>query len=323
MTELNLSFRNKMNGWKFIHRLSAFVGFLIVIASSIILFTQLKDLDLHELFANFSALDRIDFIKACVASAISYLAVANYDRLAVQHFKLPLRWQTVLPLGFCATAIGHNLGAGIATGGAFRYRLYSRLGISTVDIAKIILFCAITFFLGGTLLLGLLLLFSGDINTTGNLMVTTIPHKLLYFLFVPSLIFLCLSAASGTTSLPAKFRAFVPSTPLALRQLFWSVTELSCAAAVLYFLLPAATQISFPLLLAVYLLALFTGGLSASPGGIGVFESMLLLLLPDIHTEGILSAVVIYRLLYHLLPLIITLLICFRYEKLSSRFIKG
>jgi uncharacterized membrane protein YbhN (UPF0104 family) len=92
------------------------------------------------------------------------------------------------------------------------------------------------------------------------------------------------------------------------------------AAAVLYALLPADPSISYAAYFGIYLLAQFAGVVSNIPGGLGVFETVLLLLLPPaVSSNALFTSLIAYRMVYYLLPLGVAILLLAGYEIRSRR----
>jgi phosphatidylglycerol lysyltransferase len=88
-------------------------------------------------------------------------------------------------------------------------------------------------------------------------------------------------------------------------------------AAVLYLLLPDSARIGFLPFIAVYLASVLVGVLSHVPAGLGVLESMLLLLMPQVPPEQLLAAVLTYRAIYEVIPLVIALGLWGSYEMVA------
>jgi hypothetical protein len=77
------------------------------------------------------------------------------------------------------------------------------------------------------------------------------------------------------------------------------------SATALYVLFPAKAGLTFPGFLGVFLLAQIVALLSLLPGGLGVFEAILLILLPtERRPPVVLASLLIYRVIYYLLPLL-------------------
>ncbi len=115
-----------------------------------------------------------------------------------------------------------------------------------------------------------------------------------------------------TRHAPLRFKRFevpVPRPRIAFAQLGVACADLLCAVAVLYVLLPAQASIGFAAFAGVYLLALTAGAASNVPGGIGVFEFVLLLLLPGVPQDRLLGALVAYRAIYYFAPFALALVL--------------
>jgi uncharacterized membrane protein YbhN (UPF0104 family) len=110
----------------------------------------------------------------------------------------------------------------------------------------------------------------------------------------------------------------MPTLRLTLLQIVVGIVDICLVASVLYLLLPASAGIAFLPFLAVYLASILVGVLSHVPAGLGVLESMLLLLLPHVPPEQLLAAVLIYRVIYELIPCVIALALWGGYELTAS-----
>jgi len=72
--------------------------------------------------------------------------------------------------------------------------------------------------------------------------------------------------------------------------------------------LPTSSLLSYPTCLGIYLLAQFAGVVSNVPGGLGVFETVMLLLLSPFFASGrLIGSLLAFRGIYNFLPLVLTL----------------
>ena len=240
---------------------------------------------------------------AVVFTAASYAALTGYDWLALRHIGRKLPLAGVALTSFVATAVGHNLGVAMLSGGAVRYRLYSAAGLSAAEIATVIGLVGLTFGLGISFVVGVVML-SGMPETSAIL---HLPSKLLQAIGAALLgLIVTYILWGGVQHAPLRLRNWqlaVPQPGTTALQLLFAALDIGCAAAVLYALLPASVAVSYPHLLSIYVLAITAGIISHVPGGLGVFESVLLLSLPDAPRDALLGAVLAYRVVYYLLPL--------------------
>jgi len=250
----------------------------------------------------------------------SYLAATGYDSLSsliIRH-RLPYR-QTALA-SFIGTSFSNNLGFGPLTGGSVRLRLYSAWGLSAAEITKMVFFNSLTLWLGYL--------------TLGGLFFTLEPMSLPQALHFPLLslrpLGLAFLALAGTylafvalRRRPLKIRSheLIPQPARFLPlQLLTSVFDWGCAGAALYVLLPPAIGLTFPAFFGLYLLALIAGIVSQVPGGLGVFETVFVLLLsPRLPASSILGLLLAYRGLYYLLPLLLAVLLLALQELMRKR----
>jgi uncharacterized membrane protein YbhN (UPF0104 family) len=110
---------------------------------------------------------------------------------------------------------------------------------------------------------------------------------------------------AGTRSQLSLFGRLIPlpGRVLAVVQLLVSCLDISIAGGILFAVLPVVPGLSLPHVLAIYLAA-FAGGLfSGLPGGLGVFDTLLLLgLSPYLAPAPAIGAILLFRVLYYLVP---------------------
>jgi len=236
-----------------------------------------------------------------------YLVLTFYDFLGVRNGEEPLPYRKTALASFISYALSHNSGFSFLAGSTLRLRVYGSWGISPGAVAKIAISCGITFWLGYALLGGALFLVAP----------LQIPEALhLPFASSRPLGFLLLLVAAfyvGIAFLPAKarllantYRVPVPTSGLVLAQAGVGVLDWLLASATVYVLLPDTSLVSYPFFAGLFLLAQLAGFASQVPGGIGVFESVLFLLLPEgIDRQSLLGSLLVYRGIYYIAPLLL------------------
>ncbi|WP_152045344.1 bifunctional lysylphosphatidylglycerol flippase/synthetase MprF [Aureimonas psammosilenae] len=237
----------------------------------------------------------------------SFLALTFYDVGALNYVGHRLPWQTVAVTAFCAYAVGNTAGFGPLSGGAIRYRAYSRVGLSPEEIAKVIAFVTLAFGLG---LLGVgalaLLFIAGEVAPLLHVDAT-----LLHLIGAAILVLLVGLPFAGRIGGETRFGRLsrialrLPKPRAAAIQFFITAADVAFSAGVLYVLLPQ-TDIGYPAFLAVYAVAVALGVLSHVPAGLGVFETVIIAALGrSIDVDQVLGALVLYRIVYHLIPLVL------------------
>jgi phosphatidylglycerol lysyltransferase len=293
------------------HSLRTFVGplltVIVFIAAMLVLRQSIHHIALADVLRHWRKLPQAAIMLAIGLTILNYALLTLYDVLALRYVGTKLPYQRIAPISFSAFAIGHNLGVPSLSGGSIRYRAYSMAGLSTVQIATVIGFVSVTFGLGAALLVGISL----TVAPESTLAVLGLSPPLLratgVLLVCVPLIYVVWTRLSRE---PIRIRSWTlatPSTGLAVSQLLLAAVDLSLLAAVLYVLIPPQLGIDYFVLLGAFLLAIGAGALSNVPGGLGVFESVLVLLLHNKATATLLGAVLAFRLIYYVAPLMLAL----------------
>ncbi|WP_225864853.1 bifunctional lysylphosphatidylglycerol flippase/synthetase MprF [Ideonella benzenivorans] len=246
-----------------------------------------------------------------LATVASYLALTQYDSSALRYAGAQVARGTVGLTSFVAYALSNTIGLGPLSGGAVRMRLYTHAGLEPGQIARVIGFNTAAFVLG-MLAFGALGLWWGAEAVAPLL---RLPAPLLQ---AGSLAML--GTLAGFLWLCHRQRTIVwhwgpgrrwrlglrlPPFGLALRQLAISAVELTASGLALWFLLPESALPLFSFL-ALYAVAIAAALISHVPGGLGVFEAVMLLAAgPDLPTAKLLGALLLYRGLYYVLPLVL------------------
>ena len=106
-----------------------------------------------------------------------------------------------------------------------------------------------------------------------------------------------------------------PRPRIAIAQVVVGVVDWIVAATVLYVLMPSSAPITFAHFAALFVVAQVAGVSSHVPGGLGVFETVILLALaPRAHSPALVGALLVYRLVYYVLPLAVATLLLVAYE---------
>jgi phosphatidylglycerol lysyltransferase len=284
------------------------VGLILFAAALLVLRKELHAATWHELTSDVLATPLAQLLAALLLTALNYVALTGYDLLAFAYIGNPLSRWYVAGASFLAYAIANSMGFAMLSGAAVRYRFYTRRGITAGELSRIVFSYSITFWLG--------LLALGGIS----LVVSPLPgaHELpAHELVVPAGWLLLLTSVAYLVAVVVRrepirvfrFELPLPSPRIAFAQLGVSAVDWALAGAVLYVLLPKS-ELSFLGLLGAFLAAQLLGLASHVPGGMGVFEGLMVLLLkPFLSPAQLLPALVVYRVIYYLVPLAIALVV--------------
>ncbi|MDD5722516.1 MAG: bifunctional lysylphosphatidylglycerol flippase/synthetase MprF [Syntrophales bacterium] len=281
------------------------LGVLLFTAALWVLDRELKSYHFSDILHHLHAIPGRSIVLAITLTTLSYLIMTFYDALALRYLRHPLPYRRIALASFTGYAFSNNLGLSLVAGGSVRYRLYSAWGFSAMEIAKVIAFCSITLWLGFFLLGGVVFLCE-------PLVIPEILHLPFTSVKLLGVLFLALVASYLILSLihktPFKIKDWeftLPSSRFFLGQIAVALLDWVLAGAVLFVLLPASPQLNFMYFTGFYLLAQVAGLASQIPGGLGIFETvMMLLLTPVLPGPVVFGSLVAYRGLYYLLPLL-------------------
>jgi phosphatidylglycerol lysyltransferase len=271
-----------------------------------LLHTLLKQYHVSEIRQAFHAIPARGIELSILFALLSYFFLSLYDTLAFMYIGKPLPYRKIALASFISYTFANNTGSlSILASSSVRYRFYSGWGFSTLEIARIIWFCLGSFWLGYLFLAGLSFLAAPPAHILGLGFAKT------FFLRFIGLLFILLVAVYLTFSLARKkpftlinkWDLELPRLHLAIGQISIGTMDLLATAGSLYVLLPKI-DLPFSGFVSLYLLAMMLGLMSNVPGGLGVFESiMLLLLTPYAKGSELISSLLLFRCIYYLLPL--------------------
>lgn len=254
-----------------------------------------------------AAISTTSLLTSLMFTAASYVALTGYDLIALHHMRRPMPYRQVALAAFISYAFVNNLGFALLTGGSARLKLYGRAGLSTGDIAALTLICGLTFTLSVLLVGGVGMTLHPSLMST----VTHLPAWLAFVVGVGVLTALALYVRwVGQERRAVQWKGWqlsLPGSRSTLAQFAIGVGDMICASAALYALLPTDPGLGFWVFVGVYGLATAVALISHVPGGMGVFETFMLLTLPGVPPERLIASLLIFRFIYFLLPLAVAL----------------
>ncbi|MCP4381129.1 MAG: UPF0104 family protein [Hyphomicrobiales bacterium] len=290
-------------------------GILAVIFCGWLLYKEISNLTFESVLQSLEAIPLKRWILAIVATMFAYVALAEYDRIALIHLGRKISWPFVMVTSFTTYALAHNVGASLFSGALIRFRAYGSRGLPPAEIGVLVALTSVTFLVGALSLGGLVMLFA--------------PSVLQRFFDLPDwaavLIGLGLLSLVGFYALGsllrfkpltiAGFHLYYPRPAVVLRQLIVGPIELAAAGAIIYFCLPVEGNPGFLTILGVFVASFAVAIVSHAPGGLGVFEFVFLSALSDMDPAGVLAALIVFRVLYLLLPFALGLIIVLFFER--------
>lgn len=277
---------------------------LAVAGAIFLLYRTLREYTLDEIVQALRSIPTANLMLALGFAAASYFCLSCNDALAVRYAGKRLPFHQTLLASFTALSIGHNVGVAAFSSGAVRYRFYTRWGLTTEDVAKVILFCGVTVGLG-LATLGALVIYlrPDDVARMSGLGVDAISIIALVCLAFP-LIYLALSAFLRAPLHIRHWSFQMPRLSLAAGQILVGTANFACVAACLHQMLSAFAEASYLKVATASITANIAAIASHVPGGLGVLEATIVHILPGAES---MAAVIAYRVIYYFIPLVIGL----------------
>ncbi len=280
-----------------------------------VLHRELAHLHLHEVITHLRSMPASVVAAAAGLTVVSYLVLTLYDVLSVRYVGAGLPYRQTALVSFLGYSFAQNVGFTLFSGAPLRFRMYTAWGLSAMEVTALVAFNAVSFWLGMLGVGGVALLLAGGQSPAGLHLPFASLRPLGGLALVPVAAYVAVCALRRAPVEIGRWRWEVPPLRLAVGQLVVAFIDWTIAAAVLFVLLPLPSHAHFIHFLAVFMLAQAAGLVSQVPGGLGVFETVVVLLLPDSVGQGAaLGSLVAFRAIYYLLPLAVALVVLAVYE---------
>ena len=300
---------------RFLKKLVAWSGLFFFALAAYMLYVQLSKYQWIDIKNALLSIPEHNLVLACIASFFGYVALSSYDYLALRYIgrKLsPLKW---IFAGFIGFSVSNNAGHAIVSGGAIRYRLYTRWRFHASEIVRMVTFSGFTYLVACffLIIMGYILtpnhaFGEGSVSKLTTTVVALVSAAGLLLYFWASLFY-------KKPIIIKEVEFDIPSFKMALAQVFIGAADILMASLVLYFSLIAFVDIPFDVFIGVFIIAQVLGVFSQVPGGLGVFEGLFMFIIPGNNNAALLfGALIAYRIIYYLLPLVVSAIVLFSYE---------
>lgn len=301
-----------------LRRLPAVLGPLLFVVALFIIDRELRHIHLHEILARFAAIGPERLLGAGLVALLSYTLQTTYDVLGLGYLGHTIPYRRVALASFIGVSLSNNVGHSLFTGTSVRLRLYGESGLSPGLIATLNAFCTATIWLGFLSLAGTALVLEPAGLATGLRLPVNVRVLGMAFLGVV-LAYLTLVVLHRKVTVRGVSVA-PPRPKTAALQLLVASLDWGLAGTALYLLLPHELPLSLLRFLPVFLVAQVAGIASQVPGGLGVFESVMVLQLGAwLPSETVLGCLVAFRLVYYLLPLAVAAVLLGGFELRQRR----
>jgi phosphatidylglycerol lysyltransferase len=290
-------------------KLLPFVTLALVVAAFVLLREQLRHFHFRDVKAALRELPRARVGLALALTCLSYVVITGYDALGIRYIERRLPFRRIAFAAFEGFAFSQNFSGAGLTGASIRYRLYTGWGLSAGEVAALVVFNSISFWFGYVTLVGLALCFVPAASTSVLHLPAAALQPLGVLITLGSAALLAVNARRTRPWKVMRWAVRPPPLDLALGQLLVSALDWSLAALILFVLLPPGS-VSYGALALTFLLAQFAGLVSHVPGGLGVFETVMLTTLgAQVGVAPLLAALAVFRAVYYLLPLLVAVLL--------------
>jgi glycosyltransferase 2 family protein len=300
-------FCDKKIGW---NRIGVVLSIGIIAFAVIALYRNLHDIDVADLIDALRDTDRHDVVRASLFVAAGYFTLTFYDLFALRTIgRNDVPYRVAALAGFTSYSVGHNIGASVLTGGAVRYRIYSAWGLDAIAVAKVCFIAGLTFWLGNATVLGLGISFAPQAASSIDQLPPSINRAFAILILIVLAAYVAWVWRGQRTIGRSGWQVTLPDGPLTLLQIGIGIIDLAFCALAMYMLVPDDPNIGFVSLAVIFVSATLLGFASHAPGGIGVFDAAMLVALWQFEKEELLAGLLVFRLLYYIVPFALSLVI--------------
>ena len=291
-----------------LHRLGIALSIIIIAVAAVVLYRKLHNINVGKVLTAMATVEYRDVAISALFVALGYFTLTFYDLFALRTIgRKDVPYRVAALAGFTSYSVGHNVGASVFTGGAVRYRIYSGWGLDAIEVAKICFIAGLTFWLGNITVLG----FGFAYHPEAASAIDQLPLWLNRALGIAALAVLVgyIAWVWRTPRIIGRqnWQVQLPNGPLTLLQILIGIVDLGCCALAMYMLVPNDPHIEFIDVAVIFITATLLGFASHSPGGLGVFDAAMLIALWQYDAEDLLAGLLIFRLLYYILPFTLAL----------------
>jgi glycosyltransferase 2 family protein len=301
-------------------RIGFALSLTIFVIAVVVLYHILRDIDPDELLDAIEATNWQTLIIAGAFVAAGYLTLTFYDLFALRTIgRSDVPYRIAALAGFTSYAIGHNVGASVFSGGAVRYRIYSSWGLSVIEVTKICFIAGLTFWLGNATVLGLGILQAPQAARAMDQMPLWCNRVLALVILAMLASYVAWVWVKPRVIGREGWQVTLPGGPSTLVQIAIGIIDLCCCAAAMYMLAPDEPNLGFVTVAVIFVTATLLGFASHAPGGLGVFDATMMVALWQFDKEDLLAGLLLFRLLYYIIPFVLALVMLGIREALLSR----
>ncbi|MBN9041898.1 MAG: hypothetical protein BGP05_08455 [Rhizobiales bacterium 62-47] len=293
-----------------LRRLGVLISITVIAIACYILFHLLRNIDVDEVLDALKQSDPRSIMLAGLFVAAGYFTLTFYDLFAVRAIgrtDVPYRINALA--AFTSYSVGHNVGASVFTGGAVRYRIYSAWGLNAIDVAKICFLAGLTFWLGNAAVLGMGVAYHPEAAAAVDQLPAWLNRVLAFVLLLALFGYVVWVSLAPRHVGRGPWTVVLPGGSLTLLQIAIGIVDLGFCALAMYMLVPDEPNLGFVVVAVIFVSATLLGFASHSPGGLGVFDAAMLVGLWQMDKEELLAGMLLFRLLYYIVPFVLSVML--------------
>ena len=290
------------------HAVGIVLSGTIITIAAFTLAHMLRDVDLDKIIQALRGTPSRNIVIAAPLIGAAYVTLTFYDLFALRTIgRNDVPYRVAAFAAFTSYSIGHNIGATVFTGGAIRFRIYSAWDLTVIDVAKLAFVTGLTFWLGNAFVLGLGMAYAPHAASAINHLPASINRALALAMLSAIVLYLAWVARRPRVIGRDGWQVRLPSARLTLVQIGIGFLDLGLSGLAMYALTSSGHEVGFVTIIVTFVLATLLGFASHAPGGLGVFDAAMLVGLHEIDKEALLASLVLFRLLYYIVPFSIAL----------------
>lgn len=293
-----------------LHKLGVVVSITVIGVACYVLYHMLRGIDSNEVIEAIKATESRQIVLAALFVAAGYFTLTFYDWFAVRAIgRTDIPYRVNALAAFTSYSIGHNVGASVFTGGAVRYRIYSAWGLNAIDVAKICFLAGLTFWLGNAAVLGLGIAYHPEAAASIDQLPVWLNRSAAFAIIIGLVAYVVWVWTQPRNVGRGPWTVTLPGGPLTLLQIAIGIVDLGFCALAMYVLTPDEPNVGFVVVAVIFVSATLLGFASHSPGGLGVFDAAMLVGLWQMDREDLLAGMLLFRVLYYLVPFVISVIL--------------
>ena len=293
-----------------LHKLGVVISITVIGTACYVLYHMLRGIDVAEVIDAIKGTEGTQIALAALFVAAGYFTLTFYDWFAVRAIgrtDVPYRINALA--GFTSYSIGHNVGASVFTGGAVRYRIYSACGLNAIDVAKVCFLAGLTFWLGNAAVLGLGIAWHPEAAANIDQLPAWLNRAAAFLTILALIGYVAWVWAKPRVVGRGPWTVTLPGGALTLLQIAIGIVDLGFCALAMYVLVPDEPNLGFVTVAVIFVSATLLGFASHSPGGLGVFDAAMLVGLWQMDREELLAGMLLFRMLYYIVPFVISVIL--------------